>query len=165
MSDVLYKVNCGQNRSEQVIHCDRIKLYKQQVLREEHDQVNDENCSCQSDDNENIVNSNAFEEIENVPDAQIEQSENLDNKRIRRKPRWVKDYVFSCRPMSNTKKTPNKGPTGSPWQTKDPPNPVKTVCAFCLTAVNSDGFNKHLVECYNKRIPCSVCGQTFKDEI
>ena len=36
--EVLYKVNCGRNNDEQIIHCDRIKLCRQQVLRGELEQ-------------------------------------------------------------------------------------------------------------------------------
>ena len=32
---MLYKVNCGRDRGEQVIHCDRMKAFKTQTLRNE----------------------------------------------------------------------------------------------------------------------------------
>ena len=38
LSEVLCKVNCGRSNAEQMIHCDRIKLCRQQVLRGELEQ-------------------------------------------------------------------------------------------------------------------------------
>ena len=42
LSDILYKVNCGYNGNEQNIHCDRIRLFKQQILRGESEQVDED---------------------------------------------------------------------------------------------------------------------------
>ncbi|MCG8033048.1 MAG: DDE-type integrase/transposase/recombinase, partial [Candidatus Thiodiazotropha taylori] len=39
LSDVLYKVSCGRNNSDQVIHCNRIRALKQQILRGENDEL------------------------------------------------------------------------------------------------------------------------------
>ena len=35
LSDVLYRVDCGRDHKVQIIHCDRIRLAKQQVLAHE----------------------------------------------------------------------------------------------------------------------------------
>ena len=48
LSDILYKVNCGYNRTEQVIHCDRIRLCKQQILRDETDLIDNETMADNS---------------------------------------------------------------------------------------------------------------------
>ena len=58
LSEVLYKVDCGRNGKEQIIHCDRMKACRQQRLRDEHkydksaasDPV--PGCSDESKDNE-----------------------------------------------------------------------------------------------------------------
>lgn len=37
LSEVLYKVNCGRNGKDQVIHCDRLKTCKAQILKGENE--------------------------------------------------------------------------------------------------------------------------------
>ena len=36
LSEVLYKVDCGRNGKEHIIHCDRMKACREQRLRDEH---------------------------------------------------------------------------------------------------------------------------------
>ncbi len=55
LSDVLYKVNCGRSGSSAVIHCDRMKRARKQVLtgEEEHirdDQIRDDNGISSEDE-------------------------------------------------------------------------------------------------------------------
>ena len=72
LSEVLCKVNCGRNRTDQVIHCDRIRICRQQILRGEIEIIdNDANV----DANEDLINvdKGITEEILNIPDADIEQ--------------------------------------------------------------------------------------------
>ena len=48
LTEVLYKVNCGRNGREQVIHCDRMKACREQVLRGETSMSNDLNVEDES---------------------------------------------------------------------------------------------------------------------
>ena len=59
--------------------------------------------------------------------------------------------------MAKTKNTPNKG-------LGEPSRSTKTVCAFCLATVDSASMKEHLLACYNKRVPCTICHKTFKDK-
>ena len=119
LSDILYKVNCGYNKTEQVIHCDRIWLCKQQILRGETDLINNETLADDSSSNDDFhsVNEDNMVEINDVPDVNVEQNDYSDSKRIRRKPVWAKDYVFSFRDMPNLKKTPKQVPND--WCSKE----------------------------------------------
>ncbi|MEW8547865.1 MAG: hypothetical protein AB2693_30530, partial [Candidatus Thiodiazotropha sp.] len=158
LSDILYKVNCGYNRTEQVIHCDRIRLCRQQILRGEIDQADDNVQSKEPEINDEVIKStnDDTDEIEEV----IEQSEihtdsevDLDGKRVRKRPFWAKDYVFSCR-MPNLKQTPRKQSS----VTELP----KTRCTWCKGLFESgDTFEKHIVLCYRNRWSCRQCGKTF----
>jgi hypothetical protein len=50
MSDLLYEVDCGPRGKTQVIHADRIRLKKPQLLADEGDcGVNDNDVALQSD--------------------------------------------------------------------------------------------------------------------
>ena len=168
LSDILYKVNCGYNRTKQVIHCDRIRLCKQQILRGETDLIDNETMADDSSSNDDFhsVNEDNMVEINDVPDVNIEQTDDSDSKRIRRKPVWAKDYVFSFRDMPNLKKTPNKyGMTGAARKMNDPSNPANIICSFCLEPIKAgETFEKHLIRCYSSRCPCTICGRTFKRE-
>ena len=89
----------------------------------------------------------------NIPDENIEQSEDLDIRRIRRRPYWAKDYVSSCR-MSNIKQTPRKVHTME--------NPPKTRCTWCKGLFETgDKFERHMIQCYRSRWTCITCGRTF----
>ena len=91
LSNVLYKVNCGRNKTEQVIHCDRIKSCKQQILRSETEVVqtginSDENTNDNVSDQGNGATNGVVDE----PDINREESEQdelvSDAKRTRIKP-------------------------------------------------------------------------------
>lgn len=140
LSDILYKVNCGYNRTEQVIHCDRIRLCKQQILRDETDLIDNETMvDNSSNDDFHSVNEDNMAEINHMPDVNVEQNDDSDSKRIRRKPVWTKDYVFSVRDMPNLKKTPTKsGMTGAAGKMNDPSNPANIICSFCLEPIKME---------------------------
>lgn len=155
LSDILYKVNCGRNRTNQIIHCDRIKQCKQQILRGEIEQT-----ELLSDANENVDNDSSIddenadtEEVVDVPEVNIEQGEDSVMRRTRRKPVWAKDYVFSCR-MPNTKQTPR-----APYTVTQPP---KTKCTWCKGLYETgENFERHMVQCFRSRWTCFTCGETF----
>ena len=135
---MLYKVNCGRNKTEQVIHCDRIKSCKQQILRSETEVVqtginSDENTNDNVSDQGNGATNGVVDE----PDINREESEQdelvSDAKRTRRKPVWAKDCVFYCRcKMAKTKTTPRS----------------QTVCPVCKDPIRSDEkFQDHVIKC------------------
>ena len=104
LSKIRYKVNCGRNRNDQVIHCDRMKSCRQHILRGEIESIDYEAHFDENNGNVDLINDDEgdTEEVLNIPDGNIELSEDLDSRRIRRRPYRAKDYVFSCR-MSNIK--------------------------------------------------------------
>jgi len=80
LSEVLYKVDCGRANTIQVIHCDRLKKARSQILTgeteaESHTPETEEEIT---DEQEN----NQHEEIETT------------GQRKRHKPAWHYDYVF-----------------------------------------------------------------------
>ena len=155
LSEILYNVNCGRNRADQVIHCDRMKSCRQQTLRGEIEIIDNEAHFDENNGNEDLINDDegGTEEVLNIPDENIEQSEDLDTRRIRRRPYWAKDYVFSCR-MSNIKQTPRKAHTME--------NPPKTRCTWCKGLFETgDKFERHMIQCYRSRWTCITCGRTF----
>ena len=101
LSNILYKVNCGQNRTDQIIHCDRINRCREQILRNE-DELTDLNPHSDDSNHNNVPLM-----IMSLSLRMREQNEDSDNRRVRKGPFWAKDYVFSCR-MPNTKQTPRK---------------------------------------------------------
>ena len=156
LSDVLYKVNCGRNKTEQVIHCDRIRSCKQQILRGESEVVqtgvnSDENIN----DNVSDQGNEAANGVVDEPDVNREESEQdelvSNTKRARRKPVWAKDYVFYCRcNMAKTKTTPRS----------------QTVCPVCKDPIKPDEkFQDHVIKCSQNRPECTVCGRSFKKKI
>ena len=91
VSEVLYKVNCGRNGKEQVVHCDRMKACKAQVLRGE------------GTEQEPSDSPNAQVDLEEQDDdfgssyKNVEITEELvaagRPKRERRTPTWLQDYI------------------------------------------------------------------------
>lgn len=91
ISEVLYKVNCGRNGKEQIVHCDRMKACKAQVLRgediepESSDYAKVEvNVEEQDDDF-----GSSYKKVE-VTDELVAGSR---PRRERRTPTWLQDYV------------------------------------------------------------------------
>ena len=154
LSDILYKVNCGQNKTDQIIHCDRIKKCREQTLRGETEQID---SNPHSDDNSH--NNDPIDDHEPVTedesDTDIEQNEDSGNRRVRKRPFWAKDYVFFCR-MVNTKQTPRK------MNPSDKTPPAKTKCTWCKGLFEKgQKFEQHMVTCYRSRWDCHTCGRTF----
>ena len=99
LSEVLYRVNCGGNGKDQVIHCDRMKVCKKQLLRGEvdgdggtqspegHESVGKAEQNCQAE----------IADMLGYKDKGLETVEDLaggsENKRVRRPPAWLKDFV------------------------------------------------------------------------
>ena len=83
LSDSLYKVNCGREGQVQVIHCDRLRKVKQQVLARE----------------DNIVVEDLSEPLPSMQDNEYEVDFSKE-KRVRRKPEWMKDYILSAEDRS-----------------------------------------------------------------
>ena len=142
LSDVLYRVNCGRANTLQVIHCDRMRKAKEQILT-----------------NEELDNTGSLPNAETELDIDITSSDKLVlddlnseetdcHKRLRRKPQWMEDYILSnCRStMPPVKTTPRK----------------HAICPVCKDPVNKEDFQSHLMKCPKERVECSVCGQTFK---
>lgn len=152
LSNVLYKVNCGRNGTVQVIHCNRIRSCKQQILRNETELLQDgasnavdDNVHDQVDRNGNTLRND--DEPESQSPMLIEPevlSENDDEQsafsgRKRKKPVWAKDYVFYCRSaMAKTKTTPRSQTAGQAT-----PRPICPVCHEAIAA--HEKFETHLV--------------------
>ena len=138
LSRVLYKVNCGRSGSWSVIHCDRMRKARKQVLTGEDD-----------DEGEEIdIEDELVLDDEVLPG--FDDNSMVDNsKRIRRKPAWTKDYILSfCRSGPNLKTTERK----------------HMLCTFCNELVRKDTFSQHVVECAMSREECDLCDATFKNK-
>ena len=138
VSGVLYKVNCGRSGTWSIIHCDRMRKARKQVLAGEVLE-DDEAISLEE---ELPLEEEALPEYEDLP------TEVSSGKRVRRKPVWTKDYYLSrCRlSMPQTKTTPRK----------------HCICAVCKELVDRDTFTDHLVKCATSRLECEQCDATFK---
>ena len=98
VSDINYKIDCGQNGSVQVIHCDRMKKYTDQGMVEGHD-------------------IDASPLIPELLENEIEPVHEICEKQTRRKPVWCTDYVlflFSTQKMPLTKTTTQLPPAICP---------------------------------------------------
>ena len=97
LSEVLYKVNCGRKEKEQVIHCDRMKACRKQLLRGETEPEEDK---VEKSEPEKLDANNECElsdDLHTPHDAGLETVEELAggprSTRPQRPPRWLKDYV------------------------------------------------------------------------
>jgi hypothetical protein len=93
ISEVLYKVNCGRNGKKQVVHCDRMKNCKTQILRgEEEMQVFTDDAEKQPDDH---LEAGAVYESQFPIEFTDELAGNssLRHTQDRRVPVWMRDYV------------------------------------------------------------------------
>ena len=116
MSDVLYKVNCGRNGSDQPIHCNRIRACKVQTLRAENIvPIADSNIEVDITEGQAEQNRRGDEMHPPMPEneTEIDMTENeieeqkISSGRRRKKPALAKDYVFCFRStMAKTKTTP-----------------------------------------------------------
>lgn len=143
ISDVLFKVDCGKFRSLQVIHIDRIRKAREQVLTGE---VLLETGTCEDVDkfhsDENIDN---FYQEPSVEETKVSLS---SRGREIKKPSWHKDYLFST---LRSKMAERKTRVGV------------TVCPVCKEEVSkSMRFDEHIVKCAGQRELCSICKISFK---
>ena len=85
-SDVLYAVSCGRKGEKQIIHCDRMRKRKDQILNFESFELG----------NDETVNDEELEKVELDCLSSIDSVEELvnhdENKRARKKPKWLDDY-------------------------------------------------------------------------
>ena len=150
-----YFKNCGQNRTDQINHCDHIKKCREQILRGETEQTDLNPHSDDSNHNHDPIDDHK-PVTEDESDTDIEQNEDSGNRRVRKRPFWAKDYVFSCR-MLNTKQTPRKHNSMA--------DAAKTWCTWCKGLFEPGAsFEQHIVVYYRNRWTCRTCGQTFKQK-
>jgi hypothetical protein len=85
LSEVLYKVNCGRNGQQQIIHCDRLRRTIVHNLRGE----NKVETSVENELDE-VVNDLEFENLEEIEDL---VQEPRHPKRVGKRPVKYDDYV------------------------------------------------------------------------
>ena len=87
----MYKVNFGRNRKEQVVHCDRMKVCKAQVLRGEGaEQEPSDSLNAQVDLEEQHDNfGSSYKNVEVTEELVAASSP----KRERCTPTWLQDYI------------------------------------------------------------------------
>ena len=137
LSDVLYRVDCGRDHKTQIIHCDRMKLAKQQVL------------AYENPFEEHSVETEVFSEDEvSSQSEEASPDENSTGKRLRKKPVWSKDYYlyYFRLDMPLTKTTPRK----------------YSQCVICKELVHREELQSHMLECVANRHECDECGSSFK---
>lgn len=94
LTDLTYKVDCGQRGKPQVVHVDRLRLKRDQVLREEVV----EEASSQVKANQSAT-SNVKADVISDEGSETDEIDNDVNlgatggSRIRRQPKWLQDYV------------------------------------------------------------------------
>ena len=139
MSCVLYEVDCDRYKVGQVVHCDRIRRCRAQLLLGEDHSLLEESCSNRE------LESNTIDKGDE-PSLPPEHDIEFQDFRTRRKPVWAKDYVFSIfrEKMPNLKITPRK---------------ALGVCSCCMETINGD-LTAHIKVC-PKRLPCTLCKKTF----
>lgn len=148
LCEVLYVVNCGRNGTHQVIHVNRLKLARSQLLSGEVE-IND------STENEKSAEIEMPNDLINTEEKEIEiVTEDFSRfGRQRQKPVWLKDYVSSlCRKkMPPLKTTPRKD--------------IRPLCHYCKEHIGpEESFGTHMEICYNKRFQCDSCGKNFKEK-
>ena len=145
-------------------------MCRQQVLRGELQQADiesheeghaheSENNDESEADRENEID--VVEELESAhqPVMNIDRDYESESKRVRRKPVWAMDYVFSCR-MVNTKQTKRKD-NSLPMSEE-----TKTRCSWCKGLFEpGTPYEQHMIKCYRNRWTCYSCGCTFKQVV
>lgn len=79
LSDVNYKVNCGPRDTPQVIHVDRMRLVRSQVLTGE-------------DKNKRVPETNLENNDQAETNSLDRENQNVRPKRTKQLPSWLKDY-------------------------------------------------------------------------
>ena len=147
LSDVLYRVDCGRAGGDQVIHCDRMRKSKSQILQGEEPILEDDD---QDDADGRIADSGKEAAGCPCPDDPAFEVDFSRGKRERNKPVWMKDYVLSLfreTDMPNTKVTERK---------------AKLMCPKCSdTLATPEEFRFHLDMCLLKAQGCTICHKVF----
>ena len=97
VTDLTHRVDCGPRGKPQVVHVDRLRQKREQVLRGE---IVDNEVQVESNQ---IDQSMTADEVVSTDEADIQHADNDDlladtntcagSTRIRRQPRWLKDFV------------------------------------------------------------------------
>ena len=148
LCEVLIVVNCGRNYTHQVVHIDRLKLARSQILSGEVE-IND------SPEREEFAETHRPNDsvISREKDAELLEEDFSRFGRQRRKPVWFKDYVSSLfrEKLPLLKTTPRKA--------------IEQLCHYCKKHIGpEESFGTHMEICYNKRFQCDTCGQHFKEK-
>ena len=147
VATVLYKVNCGRSGSEQVIHTDRLRKVRPQVLLGESDTHIPDSMTTQGNTEASDIG---------LCESGVHDGINHDDisslGRKRHKPLWHNDYVFSAFSveMPNTKITPR----------------TRALCPLCKDEVPpGERFELHVTQCAMnpKRHTCYECGKTTRN--
>ena len=143
LSDVLYKVDCGRAGSIQVIHVDRLRKVREQVLTGENfTDISGFPTEETTDTDEDTVDAVVDDDSDNTD---IDYS---SRGRERRKPAWYKDYVLSIFRSDMSKKMIDKPPV---------------ICPICNEELGDEKqFEKHVLMCARKRQFCDICKISFK---
>lgn len=85
---MLYAVACGRKGEKQIIHCDRMRKKRQQVLNCEYDAPEARGESILKDEEIDTSELDQTNELDTVQ----ELVKGTEQKRIRRPPKWLEDY-------------------------------------------------------------------------
>ena len=135
VSDVLFKVDCGRSGSIQVIHVNRLRKAREQLLRGENTEI------------EHVL---PFEHVSDISGDGVQETNDNLSIRNRKKPAWHHDYLFSISRSEMAK-------------TKTTKRLVKQICPLCKVEVDEE-YDKHMVECAKSRVKCDTCQATFKNK-
>ena len=135
--------SCGREGTIQVVHSDRLRRAKSQVLTGE-------------DTGEVSVQDRSRNELMDTENDDPEHEIDIGKeKRVRRKPDWMKDYILSIsrHNMAKTKNTPRKQ------------NNPGFICGSCKdTFSNRNDFKYHILTCMIKEFGCEICKKTFNKQ-
>lgn len=148
LSNYLYKVNCGRRGTLQVIHCDRLRKAKSQMLAGE-DIPGKESSKGEKYDIDQNDGTWILEDVPIMNDDQEYEEDFGRGKRTRQKPNWMNDYILSIfrKDMARTKKTGRK-------------NPYK--CDACGNSFASKGASRyHMLTEHVGEYGCEICTKTF----
>ena len=151
LSRSLYVVNCGRRRTLQVIHCDRMRKAKRQILAGEDiaDITGNENSDTEE---QNIIENDSVWMGEDIPIFNEYNDYEIDfgrGKRNKQSPYWMKDYVLSIfrSNMAKTKTTRRK---------------ANQRCETCQETFNNAATLKyHVLTTHLGEYGCEPCKKTF----
>ena len=111
---------------------------------------------------EDIADLDESQVIDETESESVEDSTDVSSHgRIRRRPSWAKDYVFSAfRTGPNLKTTPRKHPMP---HLKDGEEEDTIMCSVCKDRFKRGNvYFDHVVTCSTFRLICEHCGKKFK---